>query len=212
MTTLLLIRHGYSDANHDGIFTGHTDVKLNKQGIKQAELTAAYIAENYNVSAVYSSDLKRAHQTAECISKIVKADVILQENLREIYGGDWEGVTFNDLPKLYPEEFDVWINDIGASTCVGGESVKQVGERAINALTEIAEQNEGKIVVVVTHGAFIRAAQSIIETGALEAMQHIPYVSNASVTTLEYDGKFNLKSVSYDDHLGELSTVLPDYV
>lgn len=39
MTTLLLIRHGYSEANHDGIFTGHTDVALNKQGIKQAELS-----------------------------------------------------------------------------------------------------------------------------------------------------------------------------
>ncbi len=212
MTTLLLIRHGYSEANHDGIFTGHTDVALNKQGIKQAELTAEYIAKNYKVSAIYSSDLKRAYKTAECISNILKTDVIAQENLREIYGGDWEGVTFNDLPKLYPEEFDVWINDIGKSACVGGESVSQVGERAMDALTQIAKDNEGKTAVVVTHGAFIRTAQSIIETGGLEAMQSIPYVSNASVTVLEYDGKFTIKSVSYDDHLGELSTVLPDYV
>ncbi|MBR5157542.1 MAG: histidine phosphatase family protein [Clostridia bacterium] len=212
MTTLLLIRHGYSEANHVGIFTGHTDVALNKQGIKQAELTAEYIAENYKISKVYSSDLKRAQKTAECISKIVKADVMLQENLREIYGGEWEGVTFNDLPKLYPAEFDVWISDIGSSACVGGESVKQVGERAIDALTKIAEENDGKTVVVVTHGAFIRTAQSIIETGGLKAMQNIPYVSNASVTEVEYDGNFNVKSVSYDDHLGELSTVLPDYV
>ena len=66
MTTLLLIRHGQSEANKLGVFAGHFDAPLLPLGIEQAKKTAAYIAENYKVDKVYASDLKRDVHTETC--------------------------------------------------------------------------------------------------------------------------------------------------
>ncbi len=65
MTKLILIRHGESVANRNHIFVGHTDVELEEKGVKQAELTAQYVYENFKVDKVYASDLKRAYETGK---------------------------------------------------------------------------------------------------------------------------------------------------
>ncbi len=213
MTTLILIRHGESVANRQGVFAGQIDPDLQNKGFKQAQLTAKYIADNYKIDKIYSSDLCRAYKTAMCLAEILNLEVIPEQNLREIYAGKWEGMKFDELVLAYPEAYNVWMNHIGRAECDGGESVKQLGERIMGALTKIAEENEGKTVAIATHATPIRVAQSIIESGSTDKMENIPWVSNASVTIFEYDNNvWKIIAVSKDEHLAELKTVLPTNV
>lgn len=213
MTTLILIRHGESEANRQGIFAGHFDPDLQDKGLKQAQLTAKYIADNYKVDKIYSSDLRRAYKTAVCLAEIINSEVIPDQNLREINAGEWEGMKFTDLITEYPEEYSMWLNHIGHSGCVGGETVKQLCDRIMSALTKIAKENDGKTVAIATHATPIRVAQSFIETGALDEMENIPWVSNASVTVLEYsNGIWKVIESSKDEHLSKLKTELPKNV
>ncbi len=212
MTTLLLIRHGESEANRNNIFAGQIDPPLQDRGVKQAELTAKYIMENYKVDKIFSSDLQRAYNTAMCLSKLSGIDVIKDEGLREIAAGEWEGMLFDELPVHYPEEFGVWINDIGKAACPGGESASELSRRVMNTIERIAKENDGKTVAVATHATPIRAAQSIIEAGTIDRMNDFAWVSNASVTIIEYDGTWKVARASVDEHLEELKTALPDNV
>ena len=213
MTTLILIRHGESEANRNNVFAGHINTDLQNKWLKQAERTAKYITENYKVDKIYSSDLQRAFKTAKALGELLNLEVITEESLREIYAGEWENMKFDDLPVLFPAEFEAWTTNIGYAICPNGESVKQLGERVMSALTKIAEENNGKTIVIATHATPIRVAQSIVQTGGLDEMKNIPWVSNASVTVFEYENKsFKAMKISEDAHLSELRTALPDNV
>lgn len=213
MTTLLLIRHGETWANREDVFAGFIDAKLTDIGYQQAELTADYVVRNYKVDNVYASDLERAFETGKAVADRIGVETIPEKGMREIYGGSWENVKYEKLCIFYPKEYGVWLHDIGKARCVCGESVEELGERVMSTLTRIARENEGKTVVVATHATPVRVAQCLIEYGDLENMQQIPWVSNASITEIEYsEGTWKCISVSQDEHLGELRTVLPDNV
>lgn len=206
-TKLIMVRHGESEANRQGIFAGHTDIDLVDNGIKQAELTAKYIAANYKVDKIYSSDLLRAYRTAECISKETGIEIIKESKLREIFAGEWEGKEISKLIDLFPDDFSVWNNDIGKTICTGGESVEELGKRIVTALTQIAEENIGKTVVIATHATPVRVTEALLRAGSLGCMRDIPFVSNASVTELVYsDGSFAFTKIGYDAHLSNLKT------
>ncbi len=213
MTTLILIRHGESMANRQGVFAGQIDPDLQSKGIKQAELTGKYIIDNYKVDRIYSSDLQRAYKTAMCLAEMLDMEVVQDKNLREINAGKWEGMKFDELSVVYPEEYNIWLNHIGRAECVGGETVKQLGDRIMSALTKIAQENDGKTIAIATHATPIRVAQSIIESGTTEEMENIPWVSNASVTVFEYNNNvWKIIATSKDEHLAELKTELPSNV
>ena len=77
------------------------------------------------------------------------------------------------------------------------------------ALTDIAKENDGETVVVATHATPIRAAQTVIQHGDIGHMKNVPWVSNGSVTVLEFNGEWRCASVSEDHHLGAYKTVFP---
>ena len=213
MTTLLIVRHGQSTANPNSIFAGHLDVPLTALGVKQAETTAAYIADNYCVDAVYASDLERAFRTARIIADRVGTDVIPCPAVREVYAGEWEGKTFDYLTEHGGDAYHKWRFDIGNAVCTGGESCAEVQRRVLGAVREIAAANEGKTVVIASHGCAIRTLMCAITADSLDAMKDIPWVSNASVTTVIADGtSLRLERASYDEHLIGMQTVLPPNV
>ena len=214
MTKLILVRHGESMANEKGIFVGHTDVELTERGYKQAEITAKYIAGNYSINTLYASDLKRAYKTGEAIAKELGITIKTERDPREIDGGKWENRTFDSLQVQFSDDYSVWLKDIGNSRCTGGESVKQLSNRILRIITRIAEENVDKTVAIVTHGTPIRVMQCLCRNQTLEGMKDIPFVSNASVTIVDYHGagKFEVIEDGIDEHLKEIRTVLPDNV
>ena len=215
MTRVILVRHGESMANKEEKFAGcRTDTPLQERGLCQAQLMAAYVAANYTVSKVYTSSLRRAYITGKCVADQFGLPVIVRDELREIDGGDWEGVTFADMQRLYPEAYHLWVTDYGHACCPGGESVAQVAKRTLAAVTAIAEENPGKTVLIATHASPVRVMQAMVQQGNLEDMnRRIPWPANAALNVYEYDaGQWRCLEVSLDCYLGELKTELPKNV
>lgn len=210
MTKFIFVRHGQSLGNKADVFLGHTNLDLSETGYKQAKKAAEYITSRYKPDVIYSSDLLRAYNTALPTAELLGAKIITSPSLREIYAGEWENKAFSVLKTEYPEEYSVWLNDIGSSACVGGESVKDLFLRVNNALTEIAEENSEKTVFVFTHATVIRSMQCAWKGIPLSEMKNIPWVTNASVSEVEYsNGAWKEISIGYNDFMGELKSALP---
>lgn len=106
--------------------------------------------------AIYSSDLSRARETAEIIAACFHLPVIMDERLREFSFGQWEGKTFNEVYRDYPQEFQDWYTNTRDFKVPGGESMGQLLERAWQALLDISRKHVGT-VLVVAHGGVMRA-------------------------------------------------------
>ena len=210
MTTLILVRHGQSLANLKKIYAGHTDYDLSPLGHKQTEKTAEYILENYKIDKIYSSDLKRAYNTAKKVADKICMEIITDENLREIYAGEWENVPFDELEEKFEKDYSTWLDDVGNAKCTGGETVKHMAERILKRLTQIAEENDEKTVLVTFHATPIRAMQCLWSGKTFEEMKDVPWSSNASVTVAEFEnGQFTLSLMGEDKHLSDIKSELP---
>ena len=208
-THLYLVRHGQSEGNLSHSFLGHTDLPLTDHGHRQAELASHYLV-TLSPSRIYSSDLLRAYQTAEPTAKKLSLPIQADEALREIFAGDWEGLSFENLMNDFSEDYTVWRTDIGNACPTNGESVRELSVRIEQELTRIAKENENQIVMVFLHATPIRVFSALCSGLGLAGMKDLPWASNASVSHFLYeDGRFSLIDYGYDDYLGDTSTKLP---
>jgi glucosyl-3-phosphoglycerate phosphatase len=146
---LVLWRHGQTQWNVDGRFQGQSDIPLDAVGEQQAERAARLLA-GLRPDAIVSSDLVRAMATAAPLTRLTGLTVTTDKDLRERFGGLWEGLTDTEIRTRYPAEHAAWMPP-------GGESSAVVAERAGAALERIAAgMAPGTLVVVVSHGAAIR--------------------------------------------------------
>jgi probable phosphoglycerate mutase len=166
-TTLLLARHGQTDWNRDGRFQGHADPPLNAQGRKQAQALAKQL-EKEPLAAVYSSDLRRAYETARFVAVRRGLEVLVDPQLRERDVGHWSGLTRAEIEERFPEELRLW--HAGAVAC--GESREALADRVLAAARRIAAAHAGETVLVVTHGGALRmlrhAAGETLDAKVLE--------------------------------------------
>ncbi len=206
MTTFLLVRHGQSEANLQDLFAGFSDFPLTPLGREQARKTAAFIAEHYDVAAVYASDLKRAYVTGQEIAAACAAPFFAHPGLREINGGRWEAKVFDSL-KEEPRLWDLWIHDFANAYCPEGESVRQLQQRLLQALEEIAHRHSGQTVVLAAHATPVRLLSAYCLDPTLATVDRVPWATNASVTVLTWeDGRLRLQQNSLDEHLQGMQT------
>lgn len=208
MVKFIMIRHGQSEANLTKRFAGHWDSPATQLGLTQAKLAAEYVVANYKVDAIYSSDLKRAAAVGSAVSELTGIPMQPDQQLREIRAGLWESVTFDELVEKFPS-YAIWRNDIGNSHCDEGESVAQLQQRIVGRLEAIAKEHPDQTVVITTHATPIRVTQCHAQRRPLGEMKDIPWVSNASVTEIDYDGAFHIVKVGYDGYLGDAVSTLP---
>lgn len=210
MTKIIIIRHGHSLSNKAGTFTGQLNIDLSETGFRQAELTSKFVIDNYKVDAIYSSPLFRAYNTVKPISEHFNVPIVKDDRLKEIYGGKWEGMKFDDISKVYPKEHSNWKNDIGHTRCPDGETMGDVTERVKSFYSQMLKDNDGKTVVVCAHAGVIRATQCMMQGVDLYSMKDVPWVPNSSVSVIDYvDGKYIPDFFGYTDHLGDSITNLP---
>lgn len=210
MTQVLLIRHGESQANVERFFAGHLDSPLTGLGMAQAKCTAEFISREYTVDAVYSSDLARAWETGCQVARPFGLEVRKEPQFREIFGGQWEGKTFDQLQVTFPEDYGLWQRNIGAARCTGGEAAEELAARIFAAVETLCRKNPDSCLAVATHAMAIRALLWRLSGRPLSYMQELSWVSNASVTEVFYeDGVFRLGKVSRDAHLATMKTKLP---
>ena len=203
MTKLIIIRHGESEANELGVIAGWSDYPLTALGLQQAEETATYLVANEQIDVVCSSDLCRASATAKACADKLGLTVQTYPELRETYCGDWEGITFAELEARDPAEYVVFKRIQLLYPIPGGENLWESGIRFYNKALEIVKENEGKTVVIASHGAVIRVFWALIcGTPKEEATAKHEYASNASYSVANFDGeRFTPVEYSHDSHL-----------
>lgn len=152
VTTLYLIRHGETENAEEKRYKGSIDVPLSEKGRKQIERLANYmVQDSLNsplppfskggmgglLSAVYCSDLSRALKSAEIIAEPHGLKPVVMQELRERNFGIWEGMSFDEIKKKYPEEFKAWADNPLKFSPIGGESTIEVRDRVVKALDRI---------------------------------------------------------------------------
>ena len=153
MTTLLLVRHGETDWNRELRFQGHADPPLNDLGRKQARELARQLSRE-RIAAVYSSDLRRAQETARIVADALGVDVTALPALREIDVGSWSGLTRDEIAERFPEGFARWTEGAHGHD---GESREELRARVVEAAGRIAAAHPGEQVLVVSHVGALRA-------------------------------------------------------
>jgi glucosyl-3-phosphoglycerate phosphatase len=183
---LVLLRHGRTAWNESGRAQGHADVELDSLGHAQAERVAGHLA-GLGASALWSSDLRRARQTAAYLASRSGLDVTLDPRLREFDVGERQGLTLAEFAARFPDDYAVWAEGDRLVPARNGESTTDVAARILPALGECLDRmGPGQTGVVVTHGAAIKVAVA----GALGWPQHettptLKGVDNCAWVTLE---------------------------
>lgn len=203
LTKMLLVRHGETIWNHAYRYQGHTDIELSETGRKQAKLLAAEL-KNEKVKAVYSSDLKRAYETATILASPHNLPVQVTKELREINFGEWEGMTYPEIMEKYKDLAAEWYQSPGQVRLPGGENFEEVKERSYNTVLDLLQQNDPGTIIVVAHGGTIRT----IICGILDIeLNHAFKISqdNTALNIINYypeNGLTVLSLLNGTDHLG----------
>ena len=203
-TNVLLIRHGQSEGNAERRFGGHTATPLSSRGRKQAQATARSL-KSEPITAIYSSDLARAMETALPLSKLTGLPVRGTRAFRERSVGVMEGLTFEDAAQKHPEQYAALLRRDFEHILTGGESYRQLLDRAQEKLDQLIEEHRGGRIVVFSHTGTI-CILALHLMGALDAPELKPVwisTSNCGITRFELrdDGFIRVLSVNDTSHL-----------
>lgn len=204
VTNVLLIRHGQSEGNAAGRFGGHTDTPLSSRGRDQAERTArALSAEKF--AAIYSSDLPRAIETALPLARAVNIEPSITDAFRERSVGVMEGLTFEEAAAQHPEQYGALLRRDFDHVLLGGESYRQMLDRASRKLDEAIEHHKGGQIAVFTHTGTI-CILALHLMGALDAPDLRPVwlvTANCGIARFELrdDGFIRVLSLNDTRHL-----------
>ena len=156
LARLLLVRHPETDWNAERRWQGHSDQPLNVAG-RKAMREVLELAGAEGVSAIYTSDLVRAHETAAWVGAVLKIEPRVTDRLRERAMGEWEGLTADEVAARLPADVAAREADPFRFAPRGGESLEAVLRRVEPLLRSIANLHPGTTVLVVTHGGVMRA-------------------------------------------------------
>jgi broad specificity phosphatase PhoE len=185
MTKFCLIRHGQTDWNLEGRYQGQSDVSLNETGRLQAFEIARQL-QPQTFTAIYTSDLQRAQETAEIIASALKLPYKIDIRLREINQGEWEGQQVEVIKARYADLWNQRSIDPASVRPPGGETVGEVAKRAFEVMDDLAYRYPGRSVLIVSHGltlATILCKVRHISVG--HAYQVIPV--NAEIIWIEWE-------------------------
>ena len=200
MTEILLVRHGETLWNQQGRMQGQHDSPLTPTGLHQARQLGRRLA-NVPFTALYSSDLGRAHQTARCIADSTGHEIVTDGGLRERHFGIFEGLTNNEIKSRYPEDYELFARRDPEYVMSGGESAAQFMRRVVVTLDRIAGAHNGDTIVVVTHGLVLDALYRTACNMALEIPRGFPLL-NCSLNTFRRSPQgWHVVNVCDVDHL-----------
>ncbi len=205
MVSIYFVRHCEAEGNKMKIFQGTTDCDISDRGARQLE----FLKERFrdvHIDRAYSSPLTRAYKTALAAVEGKGLEVIKDKGFIEIDGGVIEGLPFAKSFADYPELGRIWVEELQNFAPEGGESIRQVYERAKNAFLRVANdpENEGKTLLIASHGAVTKCLLCYLIFGDVERIAEIPWSSNTSVSLINYNnGVATVEYFNDDSHIPE---------
>lgn len=196
---LILIRAGETDWNLSGRWQGWVAAPLNEHGRQQVYRLSNFM-RNIGLDILYSSDNRRAADTANILAEMLGYAPIFDARLRERHIGEWQGLILPEVRAWYPEKYAALMADPEGYQVLGGESLKQVRERVREAMNEIlanADASENTLTIgIVSHTTAIRLMiQQLIPGLDLSTITF----GNTSVTTLNREDDRSWKLVAAND-------------
>jgi broad specificity phosphatase PhoE len=204
---LLLIRHGETNWNYQHRYQGQTDTELSARGEEQA--TRIGNALRYEaLTAVYSSDLRRAVHTAEIAMAAYESrsgrrapDLSVKPAIAEMAFGAWEGFTHDELIDRKDHSYHQWIQDPWSAAPPEGEDLRAYAKRTTECIQGIVAGNPEGCVAVITHGGVIRMIVSKVLESFAAGIERID-VAPGSITRVTYfDDTPILTSLNETGHL-----------
>ena len=198
---LFLVRHGETDDNHNGVFQGQAGRGLSSRGRVQAEKLALRLSDlepGIDLHALYTSDLERAVDTAAILSQVLPLPVHVDEGLREVFVGTWQGKTLREVEALYPEEVAAWRANLDIRRG-GGETYADLATRIGEAIDRIVQKHQGGRLCIVSHGAAIKAYVASLFGDVMSGMHVLGSLSNTGVTIVDRDRDGRSKLVVWND-------------
>lgn len=208
VTTVYLVRHAEAMGNVEEFFQGHTDCDLSPKGEKQIEFLKERF-KDISFDAIYSSPLIRTRKTADAVNFYHGLPITIEPLLIEIFGGDFEGMSWKKIPELYPKEHEQWSKFQHLFKAPNGEAMDEVYERMVEIVNRLVSENEGKTIVLVSHGCAIKNFLCYANGIPISEMNTLPWSDNTAVSKLLFsDGKIEIDFQNDASHLpAELSTL-----
>lgn len=198
-TKLLLVRHGETLHNRQRIFQGQSGEGLSDEGREQAARLGARLARTgTRWGALYTSDLRRARETAEILGLALGLAPEPDPGLREVHLGAWELLHEAEIRERFREEWEAWRRgeDVRRG---GGELLAEVGARMAAAVERILARHEGGSVLVVSHGAAIKSFVAHALSTTTLGLRPLRPVSNTGATLFERTPEGALSLLVYND-------------
>jgi alpha-ribazole phosphatase len=181
---LFLVRHGETDWNLTRRYQSHSDMPLNQNGIQQAQSLAKRLSKE-RIDAIYSSDLWRTMETANCIAKEYKPVLVVQSDprWRELSFGNWDGLNHEEIQAGWQMEINRWYADPVNSCPPEGETILQLSERVRSAWDELQSQHKDETVLLVSHGGTIQVLLCMLLSVELSRYWQL-HVKQAALTEI----------------------------
>ncbi|KAF8652179.1 hypothetical protein HU200_062907 [Digitaria exilis] len=200
---MVFVRHGETEWNASGTVQGRLDHELNERGRQQSAKVACWLSKQVKPAAVYSSDLKRAQETAKkIVAACPESKLVIDQRLTERDMGMFQGMNKHDATKTDAYKAYSSNNDRNEHLPGGGESLNQLSERCVSCLNEIADKHMGERVVVVSHEEVIQEICRLADPTSSDRRK-IPNTSITIVHISGSDGQWTLEKVGDISHLAE---------
>jgi broad specificity phosphatase PhoE len=191
MLTLYLVRHGNTSQSSEGVFCGDLDPPLTERGKSEADRVAGAL-KPLGLSAIYCSPKLRARMTAEPIARACGLEPVIDEGLREIAYGSWEGRKETEIAKSEKEAFDAWTADPALVSPPGGESAFDIAARALPVILRARRENGSGGVLLVSHKATVRVIVCALLGMPLGRFRTHVACPTASITAFEFGDRGSL--------------------
>ena len=203
---LCLVRHGETAWNAEGRVQGQLDIPLSETGLAQARALARVLSQE-RFSAIHSSDLTRARQTAQPVADLLKQEVILSERLRERHYGVFQSMTYAEAKERIPEGYARFKARDPHFAFDNGESLLAFRERALACIRDLAEEHAGENLLVFTHGGVLEIVYRHATGRGLSTPRDFE-IPNAALNRIEI-GAAGWRVSAWAD-IGHLSVALDD--
>ena len=182
-TNILLVRHGETAWNRDKIFRGIHDIPLNDNGREQAKLAAKTLI-SCKIDFAYTSLLSRAAETAKIVLEPHNIEAFIHEELLDFDYGNWTGQKDVDVAKKWPDEHAAWGSRPDSLRIPGGDTLKEVFDRAFGCMEEIAEKHDNQTVALFAH----RVVNKLIVIGALGlGLDRFPFIMQGNCCVNKFE-------------------------